>query len=331
MSFSHNISFGNNSEDSLYNHIKQDHSATSSPNLLKDSGFSQEYVASLENHLDKSVRNSETRLKLQAKSNEKIRNALQNQLESLKKQLELTQHLNSKSLKETEDEYQNKLHNIQEDEKEAVQHLKEEHSKLTKKLSKVQTKTTQLSEEHQATYEKYLNSVNDLKAQIKQTQNEIDYHTYFLEETAQSKIKDLKAEINQLKENQNQQTLQLKRDHSTWMDEAAQKMSCKDTLIYNLECEIFDLREKISNYTETTEQDIQTMAETLKSTEKVLECQKQELKKLYSEHTQNTTKSSLLSKEAALLENELERTARENETLQEELKKLEDLVYGKHL
>ncbi|CAG9315737.1 unnamed protein product [Blepharisma stoltei] len=304
-----------------------------SPSLsrLSNSTYSKEYIKDIETHQNKAQKYNLKKIESQGKSYEKIKNALAGQLSSLKQQLELNEELQGRELDKIKEEYEIRLENIDKDRHESASRLRREIEKYEEILSVNQRQFDEYEYEYEHSRMNIEDQIENLKKEVEEIVESIDYHKELLEVTSKKEVEDINKEISC----ENQQHIlnleKIKAQSSSSYNELLPRLEAKDKLIQNLEYEIIELRNHILSLKETAAKDILSLRDTMRSSQRVIEAQQMELKRLKSNHISATSQAELLSKEASLLENEYARLKRDNSNMWNEIQRLEDLVYGKNM
>lgn len=302
-----------------------------SQSRLSNSTYSKEYIKDIEIHRSKTQKYNQKKLESQSKSYDRIKTALTGQLNSLKQQLELNEQLLQKELEKIREEYDIRFSNLEKEKNERVESLKKDIKRADQDLREIQ----KFSDENHYDFEiirmNNQDQLHNFGRDIEELNNDIEYHKELLDNISKSEVEKLNNQIT-LENQQHIINLDKLAELSSFANrDLYPRLEAKDKLIENLEYEIIELRNHILSLKDTSIKEISEMKGTMRTSQRVIEAQNLELKRMKSNQASATTHTEILSNEAALLENEYARLKRDNHHMLTEIKRLKDLVYGKNM
>ena len=244
---------------------------------------------------------------------------LRSQITVLRQQIDASNHSHILELQQIREENDRRMNHLHSEKEEEIRGLRSRIDELQFQVSKQTSERESLESAHKSTS----SECHHLRSQVSSLSGEIEYLKAQITEC--NKRHDNLENEKALQGQQSQIKLDsLEKEYKRSLSSLQESLHLKENNVMKLEAELNSSRRELAEGRDAADRDIYVLEQRLASTQNLLETQQHRMK-MSVDDAKNESRAMM--NESSYLQNELNKTRRENDLLNDEVRRLRNMVY----
>lgn len=291
--------------------------------------YSPPYAPDMDSNRDYALSSAHDKLRIEQVNHDKIVEALRNQVNSLRQQLDLSEKVNQAEVAKARDGAEDRLTRLLREKEDKLTFIATKSNDLQRQLDAEIEKNSTLRQEILTMKLRHSEETGKLEGQIRALKQELEFLRNSSLAKAEGDLMRLKGDLTHKEAEMNRVSNKMQEEAEALQRELLGQVRAKDEAIHELQRELREVKALEFNRKSYQERDLEVLQNTINSSKKVIGLYEVEIERLKNSRDEAKKDAVKANKEAAVAEMETARLRAKNEQLESQIEKMQRLISTK--